>query len=30
MRSTDRPVLITDAAASEEDQLSARKSSMYY
>ena len=26
MRSTDRPVLITDAAASEEDQLSARKS----
>ena len=25
MRSTDRPVLITDAAASEEDQLSARK-----
>ena len=25
MRSTDRPVLITNAAASEEDQLSARK-----
>lgn len=25
MRSTDRPVLITDAAASGEDQLSARK-----
>jgi len=25
MQSTDRPVLITDAAASEEDQLSARK-----
>ena len=25
MRSTDRPVLITDAAASAEDQLSARK-----
>ena len=25
MRSTDRPVLITNAAVSEEDQLSARK-----
>jgi len=25
MQKTDRPVLITDAAASEEDQLSARK-----